>query len=481
VTFQTFFIPGLYDFTNQSEGEGDLLHMKTLRFSFIALGIAVLAAACSGRNIPGGTPQLPTPQSVSPASIPVKPMAKTAILPASAMQSPIHTESDIQGLNYTQIPGSATQVTASTDGSIWVLSTDPQGPDKYIWHYAGGTWTNIAGLASQLAIAPNGTLYAINSAGGTYSYSGGVWTALGGGAQALTAAADGSTYVLSNGGGGPDRAIWHNVSGTWTQVPGAGTGIAASWDTGSYTASGGSVNSGGLYIINSLGAIYYENPDHSFSTMPGNASVISATTGGGYFVLGFPTNSSGNNIYYYNLSSGTYTAEPGAGVSIATDGSHLYVVAASGAIYVSNVTAAATPGPQTNFPQVGTVGGANAYVNPSGYTLYVFTADGNGVSNCTISTYSGCSGVWPPLTADASATASGDFSPITRSDGSKQWAYQGHPLYTYSGDGGTFQMNGNGITEPDGNTWSVARPAGTVTPTPAPTAVPTDPGCKFYC
>lgn len=451
--------------------------MKTLRFSFIALGIAILAAACSGRSMPGAAPQLPTPQSVSPANIPVAPMVKTAIQPSSAMQSPIRTQSDIQGLNWTQIPGSATQVTASTDGSIWVLSTEPQGPDKYIWHYAGGTWTNIAGLASQLAIAPNGTLYAINSAGGTYSYSGGVWTALGGGAQALTAASDGSTYVLSNGGSGPDRAIWHNVSGTWTQVPGSGTGIAASWDTGSYSASSGAVNSGGLYILNSVGAIYYENPDYSFSTLPGNASAIAATTGGGYFVLGYPTNSAGNNIYYYNLSSGAYTAEPGAGVSIATDGSHLYVVAASGAIYVSNVTPTATATPQTNLPVLSSVGGYPAYVNPSGYTLYVFTADGFNVSNCTLATYAGCSGTWPPLSADANATASGDFAPITRSDGSKQWAYQGHPLYTYSRDTGPYQMNGDGLVEPDGNSWTVARPAGTTTPVPNPT----DPPCKGYC
>jgi len=454
--------------------------MKTLRFSFIALAIVVLAAACAGRNGTGPLPQMAMPQSVSPALIPPAPMAKTAILPSSAMSSPRSTQSDIQGLNWTQIPGSAAQVTASTDGSIWVLSTAPSGPDKYIWHYVNGTWTNIAGLASQLAVAPTGTLYAINSGGGTYSYSAGTWTALGGGAQALTAAADGSTYVLSNGGSGPDRAIWHNVNGAWSQVPGAGTAIDSSWDTGSYTASGGAVNSGGLYILNSIGAIYYENPDHSFSTLPGNASAISATTGGGVFALGYPTNSAGNNIYYYNLSTSSWANESGSGVSIATDGSHLYVVAASGAIYVSPVTPTATPTPSQNLPVLSSVGGAAAYVNSSGYTLYVFNADGNLVSNCTLATYSGCSGTWPPLTAPAGATASGDFAPFTRSDGTKQWAYQGHPLYTYSGDTGPYQMNGDGLIEPDGHTWSVARPAGTVTPKPS--SAPTSPPCTgYYC
>jgi predicted lipoprotein with Yx(FWY)xxD motif len=454
--------------------------MKTLRFSFIALGIAVLAAACSGtgKNLPAGTAQLPMPQSVSPAKIAPAPMAKTAILPRSAMQSPIRTQSDIQGLNWTQLPGSATRVAAAPDGSLWALSDQPAGADKFIWHYAGGAWTNISGLASQLAVAPDGTLYAINSGGGTYAYSAGNWTALGGGAIAITAASDGSIYVLSNGGAGPDQAIWHNAGGVWSQVNGVGTAIAASWDTGSYSGSAGAVNAGGLYILNSSGGIYYENTDHSFAAFSGAASAIAASTSGGMFVLSYPNNSGGDSIYYYNLSSSTWTQEAGAAVSIATDGSHLYVVGASGGIYESPITSSATPGPQTNFPVLATVAGYPAYTDPNGYTLYVFTADGFNTSNCTLATYSGCSGTWPPLKADATATASGDFTPITRPDGSKQWAYQGHPLYTYSGDPGTYQNYGDGLIEPDGNSWTVARPAGTVTPPPAN---PTDPPCRAYC
>ena len=459
--------------------------MKTLRISFVALAVAVLAAACAGGNLPNRQAGLPTPQSVSPSLIAPAPMAHTAIQPSSVMTSStaIKPMSSIQGMSWSQIPGSAVQVTAATDGSIWALSTGPSGPDKYIWHYANGAWTNISGLASQLAIASNGTLYAINSGGGTYSYSGGTWTALGGGAQAITAASDGSTYVLSNGGSGPDRAIWHNVNGTWTQVPGSGVAIASSWDTGSYTANGGAFNAGGLYILNSAGQIWYENPDHSFATLPGAASAISATTSGGVFVLGYPADPNGNAIYYYDLSSTSWASEAGAGVSIASDGSHLYVVGASGGIYVSNITPAATPTPQQTLPQTATVGGAAAYVNQNGFTLYVFDADGFDVSNCTLATYSGCSGIWPPLTAPAGSTASGDFTPITRSDGTMQWAYQGHPLYTYSGDSAAYQMNGEGLVEPDGHTWHVARPAGTVTPTPS---TPPTPGgyptpCRSYC
>jgi hypothetical protein len=264
-------------------------------------------------------------------------MAKTAILPASSMS--IRPQAAIQGMNWTQLPGAASSAAAAPDGSLWALSTAPAGPDKYIWHYASGAWTNISGLATRLSVAPNGTLYAINSGGGTYSYSGGTWTALGGGASDITAAADGSIYVLSNGNAaGSDQAIWHYTNG-WSQGPGLGVRIAASWDINSYVLPNGTVSAGGLYILNSVGNIYHENTDNSFVQLTANASAIAPTTVGGIFVLGYPADANGNSISYYNLDTPGWNFQSGAGVSISTDSTHLYVIGSTGGIYSSPVTA----------------------------------------------------------------------------------------------------------------------------------------------
>ncbi len=281
-----------------------------------------------------------TPQSVSPALIPPAPMAKTAILPSSAMRSPIISMSAIQGLNWAQIPGAASQVAAAPDGSLWALSTAPNGPDKYIWHYASGTWTNISGLAQYITVTPGGTLYAVNSGGGTFSYNGSSWTALGGGAAGITAAPDNSIYVLSNGGPpGSDQAIWHNVSGTWTQVPGSGVKLAASWDTaGPFAETIGTIRSGGLYILNSSGTIFYENSDGSFAQLPGGASAIAPTTTlHGTFVLGYPTDSNGNAIFYFDLNASQWYVQSGQGVAMSAGPTNLYVVASSGAIFSTPV------------------------------------------------------------------------------------------------------------------------------------------------
>ena len=69
---------------------------------------------------------------------------------------------------------------------------------------------------------------------------------------------------------------------------------------------------------------------------------------------------------------------------------------------------------------------------PSGATVYTFDKDvaGSGKSACN----GPCAQAWPPVAAQASDSAMGDWSIVTRDDGSKQWAYKGSPLYTFSKD-----------------------------------------------
>jgi predicted lipoprotein with Yx(FWY)xxD motif len=46
----------------------------------------------------------------------------------------------------------------------------------------------------------------------------------------------------------------------------------------------------------------------------------------------------------------------------------------------------------------------------------------------------------------------GKLATITRSDGSTQATYNGHPLYTYAGDTAPGQNNGNGLNA-NGGIW----------------------------
>lgn len=71
-------------------------------------------------------------------------------------------------------------------------------------------------------------------------------------------------------------------------------------------------------------------------------------------------------------------------------------------------------------------------VDKAGMTLYTFDKD---VANSGKSACSGpCASNWPPLAADKDDKASGDFSIISREDGTRQWAHKGKPLYHYKAD-----------------------------------------------
>jgi predicted lipoprotein with Yx(FWY)xxD motif len=73
-----------------------------------------------------------------------------------------------------------------------------------------------------------------------------------------------------------------------------------------------------------------------------------------------------------------------------------------------------------------------ALVAPNGLTLYTFDKD---VANSGKSTCNGpCAALWPPMMAGTTDQASGNYSVVTRDDGSRQWAYRGKPVYTYKAD-----------------------------------------------
>ncbi len=89
---------------------------------------------------------------------------------------------------------------------------------------------------------------------------------------------------------------------------------------------------------------------------------------------------------------------------------------------------------------------------PKGMTLYTFDKDvaGSAKSVCN----GPCATNWPPLMAADADKASGEYSIITRDDGSRQWAIKGKPLYYWVKDSKPGDKTGDGFNK----LWQVARP-----------------------
>jgi predicted lipoprotein with Yx(FWY)xxD motif len=111
------------------------------------------------------------------------------------------------------------------------------------------------------------------------------------------------------------------------------------------------------------------------------------------------------------------------------------------------------------------VGGMKVLTTSSGRTLY-FSDQENGKVLCTSGA---CNAIWAPLTVTAgqkltaAAGVTDDLTTLKLPDGTRQVAFDGEPLYTFSYDHGAGQANGDGKTDSfDGTdfTWHAATPTG---------------------
>lgn len=128
----------------------------------------------------------------------------------------------------------------------------------------------------------------------------------------------------------------------------------------------------------------------------------------------------------------------------------------------SSSAASSSSGATASAVTIKTASGSHGtyLVSSSGRALYLWMGDKAGKSSCS----GACAGAWPPLTVSGTPTGSGsvtaaDLGTITRSDGTKQVTYKGHPLYYFAGDPGSGTTTGEG-SDGFGAKWWLVAPSG---------------------
>jgi predicted lipoprotein with Yx(FWY)xxD motif len=133
----------------------------------------------------------------------------------------------------------------------------------------------------------------------------------------------------------------------------------------------------------------------------------------------------------------------------------------TGSAYPSTSAPKSSPRP-TSASMVGTTTGpmGTFLVDAKGRALYLWDADHGAMSTCS----GACAQAWPPLTTAGTPKAGGKvkaslLGTTTRSNGSREVTYAGHPLYYYAGDSAAGQTSGQG-SDSFGSPWWVVSPAG---------------------
>ena len=152
-------------------------------------------------------------------------------------------------------------------------------------------------------------------------------------------------------------------------------------------------------------------------------------------------------------SAATWTSaiRPGLGL--------LAVAGLAAACSSSSKSAAGSAPPSTRVPATSAASAVSAsatiethsgplgtfLTDSAGHALYMFASDSATKSSCA----GACAAIWPPLTPSGTVTVAGGatrtkITTIARTDGTRQIAYAGHPLYTFKEDTAAGDTNGQG-------------------------------------
>jgi predicted lipoprotein with Yx(FWY)xxD motif len=231
---------------------------------------------------------------------------------------------------------------------------------------------------------------------------------------------------------------------------------------------------GTLYVAQTLGSHITAIPDALTRSAPITDGTSTLTSGGHLDApLGLMLAPNGNVIAVNGNNGNAVEMTPAGqqiasatlvpngagalfGVTLTADGRGLaFVNDSTNAVnYDTASTHSAATATGVSAAAIGSLG--SVLTGPNGRTLYYLTTESTGSIQCT----GACSSTWPPLVISRSSTptrgtgVTGTLSTVTRTDGTTQLTYNGHPVYYYSGDATSGQANGQGVK----GVWFVLKP-----------------------
>ena len=219
------------------------------------------------------------------------------------------------------VRGKAQDIAVGGDGTV--VAVDPAG-----WVYKRdsktGDWRSLGRGFARIAVAPDGTPWAVDQEGVLRRYDGSAWRAIGKGAVDLAVGGDGSVAVATNSG---KLARYDPESQSWTALEGNGLRVAADSD-------------GRLWSVAADGAIARRLGDAWIGVI-GLAKDIAADESGRVIMLG-----ANGKLYEWLEDTATWTEISGTGVAIAISvgGGQLWRVDADNSIFAQGIEGAGEEG-----------------------------------------------------------------------------------------------------------------------------------------
>ena len=221
---------------------------------------------------------------------------------------------------FTLRPGLGVDVGAGSNGSVWIVGTNPVPGGYGIYRWSGSGWTAIPGGAVRIAVDPSGNPWVVNSTGHIYHWVGNSWTSYPGLASDIGVGANGSVWIVGTNPVPGGYGIYRWSGSGWAAIPGGAVRIAVG-------------PAGNPWVVNSTGHVYHW-VGNGWSLYPGLATDIGVGANGSVWIVGTNPVAGGYGIYQWTGGVWASVAGGAVGLSVGPSGNP-WIVDSARRIYSS--------------------------------------------------------------------------------------------------------------------------------------------------
>jgi hypothetical protein len=135
------------------------------------------------------------------------------------------------GNTWDRMPGLATDIAIGANGAIWVLGTDNHANGWGLWYWNGSDWEKLkdGSQAVKIAVDPKGQPWIVDRNKEVWRRVSGKWQKLNGMASDIAISPNGAAYVIGTDRTASGGGVWRYApsTGEFKAVGGSGTSIAA--------------------------------------------------------------------------------------------------------------------------------------------------------------------------------------------------------------------------------------------------------------
>ncbi len=180
-------------------------------------------------------------------------------------------------------PFGFTRVSVGSDGTVWILGTNPVNGGYGIYRLMGNGWQNVAGGAVVIAVGPTGNPWVANSRHQIYQWTGTGWALAAGAATDISVGSDGAVWAIGTKPVSGGYGIYRLIGNSWHQAAGGAVAIAVG-------------PTGSPWVANSRHQIY-QWTGTGWGLVAGGATDISVGSDGTVWVVGTNPVYGGYGIY----------------------------------------------------------------------------------------------------------------------------------------------------------------------------------------